>query len=595
MYTYPQALDAMHKIFRELLILRHPTFGHAVSLNVIPDAASGTASVSWETYGLRSQLSSVTVRMPVLPANYKMSAAEFDDYAGLILHEFGHPEFTDDTSCDRARREGYFKLLNALEDVRMEKAVIDANIVANAQTVFEKLVYSLDYRMSADAFDANASRNIGLVMAFLGRHANGYAIDASIITRKIDPNGKVAKVLGWALPALMKCADTNACLILARRIQKALPKDKAREPEKGRGEATEGQKGEPKQGEKGEGQGPEGQPSKDQPKGDQPAQPKEGEAKGDKPQAGGGAGDEQEPLTDADIESADVRPTNPKALTKDKDPLAQTEANIIQAIRQAQAKADKPFRKAQNAQPVLANAIAQMASTATRQRALLARALKRNEDDLYEGGLKHGKFDRRAAANMRAGSVNVFGRREMIDGYETDCVILVDGSGSMCLGNIDKATVFALVVAQAAAQVGVACSTYVFGTSQSTFGGNGLVTINEGRSKPDAAKFAHMIEAAGGGTPLSPSMLAVAQKQVVRARGKRKVMFVISDGMCSAGPNTLKGVATYIEQSMGVELAHMSIGNPLRGCFRNEVHVNPLDDVANVGLTSLVKALEAGV
>jgi hypothetical protein len=595
MYTYPQALDAMHKIFKELLFLRYPSFAATIVLNVVPDPVSGTASVSWECYGAHGRLSAVTVRMPVLPANYKMSAQEFDDYAGLILHEFGHPVFTDDASCDRARREGFFKLLNALEDVRMEKAVIDAKIVANAQTVFEKLVYSLDYRMGRDEFDANASRNIGLVMAFLGRHANGYAIDASIITKKIDPNGKVAKVLGWALPALMKCADTNACLILARRIQKALPKDKAKEPEKGRGEATEGQKGEPQKGEQGEGQQTD-QPSTE--KGEKKGEPQQsqdkGEAQKDAP-VGGGAGEEQEPLTDADIESADIRPENPKALTKENSANAQTEANIIQAIRQAQAKADKPFKKAQNAQPVLANAIAQMASTATRQRALLARALKRNEDDLYEGGLKHGKFDRRAAANMRAGSVNVFGRREMIDGYETDCVILVDGSGSMCLGNIDKATIFALVVAQAAAQVGVACSTYVFGTNGSGFASNGLVAINEGRSRPDAAKFAHMIEIAGGGTPLSPSMLAVAQKQVVRARGKRKVMFVISDGMCSSGPNTLKGVATYIEQSMGVELAHMSIGNPLRGCFRNEVYVNPQDDVANVGLTSLVKALEAGV
>ena len=101
MYTYPQALDAMQKIAQDLL-------GPRYAVTVIPDATTGTASVTWDDFYNPVK---VTIRMPVLPAKHRMTQAEFDDYAGLVLHEVGHPKYTDKATWEAAVRQGRATLL----------------------------------------------------------------------------------------------------------------------------------------------------------------------------------------------------------------------------------------------------------------------------------------------------------------------------------------------------------------------------------------------------------------------------------------------------------------------------------------------------
>jgi len=234
-YTYPEALDAMERVVRELLATaEHPR----TIVSVLPDAHNGTASVDWTWDGLT--LKEVKMFLPVLPAGTRISVKEFTDYAGYATHEVYHPLKTSKQTWDLACKTGRNALLNALEDVRIEKCAIEERVVPNALAVLGDLTRSLDYACDKPGFDPNDPAKIGFVMGFLGRHANGYDIDAKIVTRKLRPGSAVSKVLKWALPELARCDSTQACLALADKIVAALPaKVKVEMPKKGKAQQAQ--------------------------------------------------------------------------------------------------------------------------------------------------------------------------------------------------------------------------------------------------------------------------------------------------------------------------------------------------------------------
>jgi Mg-chelatase subunit ChlD len=237
---------------------------------------------------------------------------------------------------------------------------------------------------------------------------------------------------------------------------------------------------------------------------------------------------------------------------------------------------------------VRAQTLRDAASRASKQRALLARALRANETDDREGGRKAGRLDNRALTRAMAGATNVFAKREIQEGFDTDVCVLLDASGSMAGNNMHAALEVGLVVAQAAGSVGAACTTEVF-NSQGYVRAGALAS----RRLPNPADYGALVNGANGGTPLSAHMARVAVNQAKRAPHKRRVVFVITDGQCDYGPATLKRMATYLEQSCGVVLAHVSIGTPVSGCFRAEVCVPHGVPLAKVGLDHFVKVIQA--
>ena len=88
-------------------------------------------------------------------------------------------------------------------------------------------------------------------------------------------------------------------------------------------------------------------------------------------------------------------------------------------------------------------------------------------------------------------------------------------------------------------------------------------------------------------------MARAAVDQTKRAPQKRRVLFVITDGACDYGPQTVKRMVKYLEQACGTVMAHVSIGSALQGAFRAEVRVPHGVPVAQVGLDHFVKVLQA--
>jgi hypothetical protein len=612
-YLYPEALNGIQKIVADYFRIALP--GKRVNVKVVADSVTGTASVDWgrSNYSYLYDLQ-VVINMPVRPAQYRMTENEFQHWAAYALHEVGHPLHTDKAVWDEAVAKRQHRMLNAVEDVRQEKRIIDAGLALNAKAAFSALVDSLMAKAWADGYDPNAIASFGWTIAVLGRAQNGYQIDVQGVWRALRPTGGVKQCLDWALPRLALCVTTRDCLDLANEISAFLAKFKAKDEG---GEAT----GKAKDAREGEKAPAEGEAAESEPAGspearggqncDRPADGEKGdgekgdEEKGDEEKAGeaneaggrglkGGAGKEEEPapLTDADFDDAGLQPNsmdNMEAGNRDAHVQQAVTEVMREGLRAKIAPKEISGRAIANVSRGLNSVeyVEAMSAKMGRQRALLARALKREEEDTFEGGRQHGRFDSRRISKALQGDPHVFGRRVLSEGYDTDVQILVDGSGSMAGHSILASSVLALVVAQAARQVGVDCTAHVFND-------HGLHEATKGKAKPVAKKFAYMINQIMGGTPLCESMIMAARLQAGRARGKRKVMFLVTDGGDIHGPAVIKGIGDFIERQMGIEIANLHIGRTPMGVFRNECAVD-VRKVGEVGLQRLTATLERGI
>jgi cobalamin biosynthesis protein CobT len=558
MYTYPEVLDAFQKIATDLLRAAKD----ARQVIVQPDAQTGTASVVWDYH-------TVTINLPVRPATSKMTAKEFEHWCGYIYHEVGHPLETDKAVWNDAIRTGDTPMLNSLEDVRMEKRMIQRGLVKNAQSVLGNLLADIYGDSEANGFNPNDPTNIGWTMAVLGRADNGYGIEAERLTSKLIPGEAVHGILPWARSELASCKTTQHCLTLARKITNALPKSQ--------GKSKGNENGKPQDGQ-GNGQGSDASGSAKEAQQEAQAGNKASNQGKSQDGAGNGAGG----LTGKDVKPVDLAPAKHKDDIPGGTNRAMQAAAITSLIRNAKAQQNRSRTindRERNERMV------RDAGKASRLRGLLAKALRRAETDEYEGGRRHGRLDRRAFAGVAAGSKEVFGKRILSDGYETDLTVLIDMSGSMSGENIKTAATFGLVVAQAASQVGVACTVQ-------TFGPGGFGTVKKASDKLDDMAFGALPRNVGGGTPLSVCMLKAAMQQSARAPHKRRVMFVLSDGQCDQGPWTVKAAADYVETALGIELAHLSIGTACTKTFRNEAAVWDTGSVTSVGLDMLTRTLE---
>jgi hypothetical protein len=613
-YTYPEALAAFESIANEYLKVMRPN--ERARAHVICDVHATTASVSWDVYAVR-------INMPVRDASSRMTQTEFENWTAYLLHELGHPTHTDLSVWRDAVRLGHSNLVNALEDVRMEKAVIASNVAPNAKAVLSRLISRKVAEARATGWKPNARKEIAWTLCVIGRAANGYDLDAADLdwlNSQIKPGSTVETVLAWALPKLAACTSTADCLELAKLIAAAIaaplpgddneiqpgkgesrPKDGEGEGEsrpkdgEGEGEQGEGEQGEGEQGEgEGEGEGGKGKGEGEKRTGDVPSKPEapsEGEGEGEGGKGGKGHGnkttddgDETPVTSDGELATRDLAP---EGETFNGGTKAGAEKALIDILR-SDVMASKP--RDAGATPARIGAPAarlqNVAAQASKQRALLARALRANETDDREGGRKAGRLDSRALSRAMAGAENVFMRRDISEGYDTDVCVLLDASGSMGGGNMTAALEMGLIIAQAASSVGAACTTEVFNST-------GYIRAGSlaGKRAPNPAEYGRLTNAARGGTPLSAHMARAGVAQHKRAPGKRRVLFILTDGGCDWGPDVVKRAATYLEKTCSTVLAHVSIGTPLMGAFKAEVCVPNGQPLSELGLEHFVKVL----
>jgi cobaltochelatase CobT len=592
-YTYPEALDALESIANDYIKTLRPRDNARVTLVCDQDAT--TASVSWDVYG-------ICIHMPVRAATSVMPQTEFEDWTAYLLHELGHPTHTDKSTWTDAVRQGLGRMVNALEDVRMEKALIASKVVPNAKAVLSRLISRKVAEARANNWNPNARNNFAWTACVLGRAANGYDIDPADLTwikAQIKPGSTVGTVMAWALPELKACTSTADCLVLAERISKTLgspqegPQNDAvsgtGNNKKRTGDASEGQQtaSQDEEENKSSEDTAENNKAKDNGEAKNGNEGNEGETGG---KGGHGHGDgttdaDELPVKDEDQVEHALAPQG-ETLTGVKGLNERTVLNILRD-NVIQSPPKNPIKGFPGSVAATAR-LTDIAAKSSRQRALLARALRANETDEREGGRRAGRLDRGALTRAIAGAPNVFAKREITEGYDTDVCILLDASGSMGGYNMISALEVGLVVAQAAASVGACCTTETFNSSGYRRAG-GLAS----KRAPNPADFGALTSSAQGGTPLSAHMARVAVNQAKRAPHKRRVVFIVTDGGCDYGPKTVKRMAKYLEQACGTVLAHVSIGTPLTGAFQAEVYVPSNTPLTSIGLDHFVKVLQA--
>jgi len=228
--------------------------------------------ITWSgsTAGIKTESDTTYIMFPGIDETKPVSQSMFNEFIGYALHELGHKWFTEDEPWDNARAQhGDYvgKLINGLEDPRIEQCVIDSGYAPNAVSLFEFLVNQVlrkDGYVEPDDF-----KNIPFMLAIEGRRLNGYDLCVPSVLGASPYKVEIR----WALKAAKAAKNTHRIAQIAIELYNRLKQTREKQQQQQQQEQQQQQ-----------------QPGQS----DQPGEP--GDQPGDAPQTPqNGSGDAQEP------------------------------------------------------------------------------------------------------------------------------------------------------------------------------------------------------------------------------------------------------------------------------------------------------------
>jgi len=172
------------------------------------------ASVSFQDWGNNH----VTARFmfPNVDDNKSIPKKALPKFIGMVLHELGHAWFTDNAPWDaRQNNPTLSRLINGLEDPRIERKVIEQGIAANAAPLFENLINEM---MGGTYCDPDDFDNIAFQLAVEGRRMNGYRIALPPVYTK----SRYRVPIQWALGEAHKAQSTLEIVRIAEELLRRL-------------------------------------------------------------------------------------------------------------------------------------------------------------------------------------------------------------------------------------------------------------------------------------------------------------------------------------------------------------------------------------
>jgi hypothetical protein len=602
--------DALDAIERNVVAFLKAAGLRPMRVTCQVDGNSGTASIRHDTIGRDIN---VTMYLPAMPAQTMLTTVELDRWTGYFVHELAHAFYTDEQGWKDAVAEGVHVMVNALEDVRIERKLNDAGIIGNSRGVLNALLAYVVDQLPA-AYDPNDLRNLPWLFAMTGRLiVCGYEIPAARAhADRMSP--AMAALVDDVMAKVAVAQNTFDILVIARdlvtRFKNRLGNKPGNKPGQGdQGQGDQSDQGEQGQGEPETGQGAQGdgETAGDSDQGETPAgeaptaeqgQGDQGERGDGKAGEGGKGGGSDKPLPAGDFDPATMREVDLKPETAETKRKAREHARgngyehaaIIEGVRDAQRKAGRKLRDGQIVNSGVNDYLARLNAQAMKcgtLRQQVARVLRAEETETWTRGKAAGRIDRFALGRMSLGAVDgIYCKREIAGGYETEIGVLVDGSASMAGGPAWAAAVLAYVIAQAAAQVGVKSEVAQFpgmSAAKHPAGSPGDRNVQKA--------FAGMGVRTGGSTPLTQSIVTMAARLAHRAPGKRKVLFAVTDGGCDSGPSGIALACAYAER-LGVETVALCIDMDTTGHsgFKHAVSCDA-KNIAAAGLGKLVQVL----
>jgi nitric oxide reductase activation protein len=203
----------------------------------------------------------------------------------------------------------------------------------------------------------------------------------------------------------------------------------------------------------------------------------------------------------------------------------------------------------------------------------------------------HGRLDMRGLHKLFTGSGKVFRRERLCAGINTAVHILLDASASMNGTNMELAARTCYAVASALNIIpGISLAVTIFPGGVSRNARDKIIPTVTPLLRPGQKLHQRFAVNAAGGTPMDAA-LWWALAEMAKAREKRKLLFIISDGM----PDSLPAASAAIQahRQRGVEVYGLGI------CCQSIVDLLPessrvINDIAQLPeavFTMLQKAL----
>ena len=189
----------------------------------------GTAAITVETlWGTRSRLKTSTslrhwrLHMPAYPVDARLPRWHAALIAAYTVHELLHALWTDFSVTKRAQSLGVMRLLNALEDPRIEKkAQRSLQRVPEARRLLDSLTQYIVDRAIRNGVDWSSLKSFSFTLnCVLMREVVGYPLPSFPKDWRALV-GPMLPLFEMALSRLPSCRDTAATLQLALDIQAA--------------------------------------------------------------------------------------------------------------------------------------------------------------------------------------------------------------------------------------------------------------------------------------------------------------------------------------------------------------------------------------
>ena len=601
----------------------------------------GTAAIACDE-GNAYRPPSFRLCMPSFPLDMRLPRWKADLIAAYTVHELLHALWTDWNAVAQSRRDGLHGLMNALEDNRIEARATRGDLVqvSEARRLLEALnAHIIERALKAPSFRLDAPEQFSFVL-------NIVIFSEKLGYRSTFPADWRARVNpAWlplfdhALARFDALSSTGDALALAHELKKMaakLPKAKPeRKPEtkpktkpEGKGEgagAPRAQEAPEKPEDDDEGDEPEDKPkgvpgaSESEDEGDKPEDKPEGagesagedmpapenasesdaksEGNANAPGGRGGKVDmeapepEGEPGPDMSDATQDYSEANLDDLARDaareaKQHLSTVQANASYASIVLNAEPHREATLARGGDPKRAGA---MIASPAKLRRHLTLAVKSPERVGVERRQVSGRLDLRNLSGIMSGSDTVFRRRIEDAGQEAAVAFLLDVSDSMKGQRLAAAKAMALHMGDALKAAGVKFEI-------AAFDDNAIWT-----PKPFAKAWATDTRRAvagmqtAGGTSMLPAMKTCAERLLKVGNVSRRILLVLTDGQDSH-PEEANATLCAWYKARGVEIVGIGLlTHRLARTFNGRaVHVYDCERLSTVGLSELVKALDAG-
>ena len=459
-----------------------------------------------------------------------------EQYAGFVIHELLHRKYTDFSF--NAGVPYVRALHNAIEDIWIERKGIAAKVTGNIEALLGALAQDMGNKALAAVTDWSNPAQYPFVLAMHGRT---YAPN-------MPTAAGLADIFDQACAKIDACQSSEDTLRLAYWVfdQLAAIEDAPQKPQNT-----------PTKGDQGEGEG-EGAGDSDKP----------ADGSSDKAGAGDeeGAGKAKAPTIQT--EPVEVEPTNQAPDELGGSGSYSEGHRIIDSEQALRVSPDKRFT--------------QRPAVPAKLRYEVKRLFENSGSEEFQLKRKAGALNVHALPTFATGSVDLFKRRQEVEGIDSAVVILLDVSGSMFddTGNKDAQRMIAAIQTTQALletlnKAGVKTAVLTFGSFTSVIKGFDMPSIK-------AVPLLERIK--DGGSTNDYFAIRYAHKLLLQRPEQRKVVFAITDG---DGNRRKAKAQVQSGERLGITTIGVGIQHDVSGVYPKHVNIQQIKDLGSASFKQI--------